>query len=119
MTELLQIPLNCVMSAFTAAEANYYYVKNSKHMALLVRCRPHPQYPAPPLNCATVNGGFAEYCAYPAGKVFKFHNLSDVDATLLEPAACAAHGLEKIAPKFGSSVLMFGAGPTGTYKRPY
>jgi len=61
----------------------------------------------------TMNGGFAEYCAYPAGKVFKFHNLTDVDATLLEPAACAAHGLEKIAPKFGSSVLMFGAGPTG------
>ncbi|KAH0614422.1 uncharacterized protein LAJ45_09550 [Morchella importuna] len=61
----------------------------------------------------TMDGGFAEYCAYPAGKVFKIHNLSDVDATLLEPASCAAHGLEKIAPKFGSSVLMFGAGPTG------
>ncbi|KAF8466229.1 chaperonin 10-like protein [Kalaharituber pfeilii] len=61
----------------------------------------------------TMNGGFAEYCAYPAGKVFKFKNLTDVDATLLEPAACAAHGLEKIAPKFGSRVLMFGAGPTG------
>ena len=62
-----------------------------------------------------MNGGFAEYCAYPAGKVFKIHNLTDVDATLLEPAACAAHGLEKIAPKFGSSVLMFGAGPTGMH----
>ena len=49
----------------------------------------------------------------PAGKVFKIHNLSDIDATLLEPASCAAHGLEKIAPKLGSSVLMFGAGPTG------
>jgi len=60
-----------------------------------------------------VNGGFAEYCAYPAGKVFKIHNLSDVDATLLEPASCACHGLEKIAPKLGSSILMFGAGPTG------
>ena len=47
------------------------------------------------------------------GKVFKIHNLSDVDATLLEPASCAAHGLDKIAPKLGSSVLMFGAGPTG------
>lgn len=46
-----------------------------------------------------VNGGFAEYCAYPQGKVFPLHNLSDVDATLLEPASCAAHGLEKIAPK--------------------
>lgn len=61
----------------------------------------------------TMNGGFAEYCAYPAAKVFRIHNLSDVDATLLEPASCAAHGLEKIAPKLASSVLMFGAGPTG------
>jgi D-arabinitol dehydrogenase (NADP+) len=60
-----------------------------------------------------VDGGFAEYCAYPAGKVFKIKNLSDVDATLLEPASCACHGLEKIAPKLGSTVLMFGAGPTG------
>ena len=60
-----------------------------------------------------MDGGFAEFCAYPAGKVFKIHNLSDIDATLLEPASCAAHGLDKIAPKLGSSVLMFGAGPTG------
>jgi D-arabinitol dehydrogenase (NADP+) len=61
----------------------------------------------------TMNGGFAEYCAYPAGKVFSIKNLSDVDATLLEPASCAAHGLDKISPRLGSSVLMFGAGPTG------
>jgi hypothetical protein len=27
-----------------------------------------------------------------AGRVFKIKNLSDVDATLLEPASCAAHG---------------------------
>lgn len=60
-----------------------------------------------------MNGGFAEYCAYPAAKVFKIHNLNWVDATLLEPASCACHGLEKIRPKLGSHVLMFGAGPTG------
>jgi D-arabinitol dehydrogenase (NADP+) len=60
-----------------------------------------------------VDGGFAEYATYPANRVFKFKNLSDVDATLLEPAACAAHGLDKIAPQMGSSVLLFGAGPTG------
>ncbi|GLA43280.1 hypothetical protein AnigIFM63309_001008 [Aspergillus niger] len=60
-----------------------------------------------------VDGGFAEYAAYPAYRVFKIKNLSDVDATLLEPAACAAHGLDKIAPQMGSSVLLFGAGPTG------
>lgn len=61
----------------------------------------------------TMNGAFSEYCGYPAGKVFKIHNLTDVEATLLEPASCAAHGLDKIRPKLGSSVLMFGAGPTG------
>ncbi|KAL2759545.1 hypothetical protein ACRALDRAFT_2030825 [Sodiomyces alcalophilus JCM 7366] len=61
----------------------------------------------------TMNGGFAEYCAYPAGKVFKIHNLTDVEATLIEPASCACHGLDKIRPRLGSSVLMFGAGPTG------
>jgi D-arabinitol dehydrogenase (NADP+) len=49
-----------------------------------------------------VDGGFAEYCAYPQGKVFHVNNLNDVDATLLEPASCAAHGLEKIAPKVRS-----------------
>jgi len=61
----------------------------------------------------TLPGAFAEYCAYPAGKVFQIENLSDVEATLLEPASCAAHGLDKIAPKQGSSVLLLGAGPTG------
>ncbi|PHH65149.1 hypothetical protein CDD81_3280 [Ophiocordyceps australis] len=61
----------------------------------------------------TIAGGFAEYCAYPAAKVFKIKNLSWADATLLEPASCACHGLEKIRPKLGSHVLMFGAGPTG------
>ncbi|BFZ58291.1 hypothetical protein PYCC9005_005353 [Savitreella phatthalungensis] len=61
----------------------------------------------------TLPGGLAEYCAYPEEKVFELENLSWVDATLLEPASCAAHGLEKIAPKLGSTVLMIGAGPTG------
>ncbi|KAI4153808.1 MAG: hypothetical protein LQ340_002082 [Diploschistes diacapsis] len=61
----------------------------------------------------TLPGAFAEYCAYPAGKVFTIQNLSDVDATLMEPASCAAHGLDKISPKQGSSVLLLGSGPTG------
>lgn len=60
-----------------------------------------------------VDGGFAEYAAYPAKRVFPFKSISDVDATLIEPAACAAHGIDKIAPHMGSKVLLFGAGPTG------
>jgi hypothetical protein len=34
----------------------------------------------------TLSGALGEFAAYPAAKVFKIHNLSDVDATLLEPA---------------------------------
>ncbi|KAI1189564.1 GroES-like protein [Nemania serpens] len=60
-----------------------------------------------------LDGGFAEYCAYPQGRLFKIENLSDIDATLIEPASCAMHGLEKIAPKPGSHALLIGAGPTG------
>jgi D-arabinitol dehydrogenase (NADP+) len=52
-------------------------------------------------------------CNYPQGKLFKINNLSDIDATLIEPASCAMHGLEKIAPKPGSHALLIGAGPTG------
>ncbi|KAL2861516.1 chaperonin 10-like protein [Aspergillus pseudodeflectus] len=61
----------------------------------------------------TADGGFAEYAVYPAKRVFPFKGISDVDATLIEPAACAAHGIDKIAPHMGSKVLLFGAGPTG------
>ena len=46
-------------------------------------------------------------------KVYKIHNLSDEDSTLLEPAACAIHGLDKLAPPVGIEVLLLGAGPTG------
>ncbi|KAL4739434.1 chaperonin 10-like protein [Aspergillus similis] len=60
-----------------------------------------------------VDGGFAEYAAYPARRVFPIKGISDVDATLIEPAACAAHGIDKIVPQMGSKVLLFGAGPTG------
>jgi len=58
-------------------------------------------------------GGFAEYIVYDSKKVYKIHNLSDEEATLLEPAACAIHGLDKLRPPVGCDVLLMGAGPTG------
>ncbi|KAF8434540.1 chaperonin 10-like protein [Boletus edulis BED1] len=51
----------------------------------------------------TLDGGFAEY----------IKNLTDEEATLLEPAACAIHGLDKLNPPVGVDVLLLGAGPTG------
>lgn len=46
-------------------------------------------------------------------KLYKIHNLTDEEATLLEPAACAVHGLDKLNPPVGIEILLLGAGPTG------
>ncbi|KAH8830052.1 chaperonin 10-like protein, partial [Flagelloscypha sp. PMI_526] len=61
----------------------------------------------------TSNGGFAEYLIYHQEKLYKIKNLTDEQATLLEPAACAIHGLDKLNPPVGIDVLLIGAGPTG------
>ncbi|KAJ9121648.1 hypothetical protein QFC22_002268 [Naganishia vaughanmartiniae] len=60
-----------------------------------------------------MHGGFAEYVTYHYSKLYTFKNLTDEEATLLEPASCAIHGLDKLRPKVGVEVLLFGAGPTG------
>ena len=46
-------------------------------------------------------------------KLYKIKNLTDEEATLLEPAACAVHGLDKLNPPVGVEALVLGAGPTG------
>lgn len=46
-------------------------------------------------------------------KLYKIKNLTDEESTLLEPAACAIHGLDKLNPPVGIEVLLLGAGPTG------
>ncbi|KAH9941175.1 chaperonin 10-like protein [Epithele typhae] len=53
----------------------------------------------------TLDGGFAEYIAYPQRKCYKIHNLTDEESTLLEPAACAIHGLDKLNPPVGIDLL--------------
>lgn len=60
-----------------------------------------------------VPGGMAEYCRYPSRMVFPIGDLPDLEAVLLEPAACAAHGIERMQLEVGSRVLLFGCGPTG------
>jgi D-arabinitol dehydrogenase (NADP+) len=39
--------------------------------------------------------------------------LTDIEATLIEPTACAIHGMDKLHPPVGVDVVLFGAGPTG------
>lgn len=60
-----------------------------------------------------VPGGFAQYCKYAARLVHKIGNLPALEAVLVEPAACAAHGIERMQIEVGSRVLLFGCGPTG------
>ncbi|KAH5115224.1 hypothetical protein HBI25_215940 [Parastagonospora nodorum] len=60
-----------------------------------------------------VPGGFAEYCRYPARQVHPIGDLPDLEAILVEPAACATHGIERMQIEVGSRVLLFGCGPTG------
>ncbi|KAG8987406.1 hypothetical protein FRB90_003365 [Tulasnella sp. 427] len=62
---------------------------------------------------ANTAGAFAEYIAVHKKKVYKVHNLSDEAGTLIEPTACAVHGLDQLNLGAGSDVLIFGSGPTG------
>ncbi|TYJ59239.1 chlorophyll synthesis pathway protein BchC [Cryptococcus floricola] len=59
------------------------------------------------------DGGFADYIKYNFAKCYKIKNLTDEEATLLEPASCAIHGMDKLQMPFGANVLLIGAGPTG------
>jgi len=61
----------------------------------------------------TMNGGFAEYLKIKADRVFPIHNLKPRQAIMVEPSACALHGIEVLDARAGSDVLLFGAGPTG------
>ena len=61
----------------------------------------------------SVDGGFAEYCVFPAEKLFRFETLNWEEATLFEAASCAVHGVDRIKPAIGSTVLLIGSGPTG------
>jgi 2-desacetyl-2-hydroxyethyl bacteriochlorophyllide A dehydrogenase len=62
----------------------------------------------------TVSGAFAEYVAVPAVNA---HLLPDgVDGQLgamVEPLACAVHGLRRLGPLFGDPVVLTGAGTMG------
>jgi D-arabinitol dehydrogenase (NADP+) len=58
-------------------------------------------------------GGFAEHVVAPAAQVFSAEGLDVDTAVFAEPTSCAAHGIDVIAPRHGSTALVLGAGPTG------
>ena len=60
-----------------------------------------------------MDGGFAEYLRIPAREVFPISDLSWREAIMVEPTACAVHGMDVLRVRPGSDVLIIGAGPTG------
>jgi D-arabinitol dehydrogenase (NADP+) len=61
----------------------------------------------------TDDGGFAEYVVASAAKCFPVDDLSPEQAVVVEPLACAVHGMDVLALRPGSDVCVLGAGPTG------
>ncbi|HOJ92367.1 MAG TPA: zinc-dependent alcohol dehydrogenase family protein [Dictyoglomaceae bacterium] len=61
-----------------------------------------------------LNGGFADYCAVPFKQAYKLpQDLTPIEGAMMEPVACALHGIERIGMKIGDSVLIVGGGALG------
>jgi len=61
-----------------------------------------------------VSGAFADYVKAPETQVYKLpDNISYEQGALVEPLACAVHGVERTEIQIGSSVAIIGAGPMG------
>lgn len=62
----------------------------------------------------TTDGAFAEYVAVPAANVYRLPgNLDGQQGAMIEPLACAVHGLRRLGGVFGDSVVLAGAGTMG------
>src|SRR5579864_6299071 len=62
----------------------------------------------------TVDGAFAEYVAVPAVNAYRLPvDLDGQLGAMIEPLACAVHGLRRLGPVFGDTVVLTGAGTMG------
>jgi 2-desacetyl-2-hydroxyethyl bacteriochlorophyllide A dehydrogenase len=62
----------------------------------------------------TIDGAFAEYVAVPAVNAHKLPgHLDGQQGAMVEPLACAVHGLRRLGTVFGDSVVLTGAGTMG------
>ncbi len=62
----------------------------------------------------TVSGAFAEYVAVPVANAYLLpDHVSFREAALIEPVSCAVHGIHRLAPRLGESMLIVGAGTMG------
>jgi L-iditol 2-dehydrogenase len=71
-------------------------------------------------NLSFLYGGYAEYVVIPKRLAqYNYHvlpdNLDYFSAALLEPLACAVHGISRIPVKLNNTVVVIGAGPIGLF----
>lgn len=60
------------------------------------------------------DGGFAEFCAFPAAKAVRLpDSLDPLHGAFCEPLACTLHGMDMGAPRAGERVLVIGGGVIG------
>ncbi|NLG84256.1 MAG: alcohol dehydrogenase catalytic domain-containing protein [Firmicutes bacterium] len=61
-----------------------------------------------------IDGGFAEYCLVPARQLYRLDEKTTwEEAVMVEPLACALHGIDRAQLRAGQSVLVIGGGPIG------
>lgn len=61
-----------------------------------------------------LSGGMAEYEVIPERAAFKLPDGIDPRiGALAEPLSCCVHGMDRLAPRSGMPVVIFGAGPAG------
>lgn len=75
-------------------------------------CDPHAVF-----GIVGYNGGWARHMLYPKGSlVHKVpENVSWSDAAVIEPCACALHGVNRAKIQFGDTVVVLGCGPIGMF----
>jgi 2-desacetyl-2-hydroxyethyl bacteriochlorophyllide A dehydrogenase len=62
----------------------------------------------------TVDGAFAEYVRVPLANAYLLpEHVSFREAALIEPVSCAVHGIHRLEPRLGDTVLIVGAGTMG------
>ncbi|CAG0909698.1 unnamed protein product, partial [Cyprideis torosa] len=85
---------------------NCYYCKHGQYNL----CDPHAVF-----GIVQYNGGWAQHMIYPKGSIVHKvpENISLKDAAIIEPLACALHGVNKAKIQHGEVVVVIGCGAIG------
>jgi D-arabinitol dehydrogenase (NADP+) len=99
----------------TLVEGDRVVIDNGSACGLCESCRRNMGHFCANWESQGINrqGGFAEYVVARATKCWVVNDLSLDLAVLAEPTSCVVHGLDRLELAPGSTVAIFGAGPTG------